>query len=201
MNAIDEIYALYVDDDKSHIIYVGRAACRFKRLTKHLQESKNGTSKKCVGIRRLLEDGHTVNVLLLELVDLCNCHGDEEDVWITNIRGAGCDTLLNGKAGDTERHMFISDETWETTPWDADAFKSGWEKGLVGCPASKVGKFINGILFVRTGWSELYFIHPVFGKHECFGFVWEKKVEKAILMMTKDSFDYNKMVDAYKKRI
>ena len=105
MNTVEEIYALYVNDDQAHIIYVGRAVCRFKRLKQHLGESVKGTSKKCRGIRQLLEDGHKVNVLLLEVVDLSVGVSSAEQLWIDNIQGAGCDTLLNGKAGDVDRLM------------------------------------------------------------------------------------------------
>ena len=195
MQKIEQIYALYVDDDQAHIIYVGRAVCRFKRLKQHLAESVRGASKKCRGIRQLLEGGHTVNTLLLETVDLSLAPSDAEDTWITNIEGAGCDTLLNGKRGDRDR-LFVEDAT--LCEWEPEAFGKGWERGLMGVPTGKWGKFINGILFVRTGRSKLYFVHPVYGKVDCLGFGWGTMIEKAIDFMNPKTDLHKKMVSDFK---
>lgn len=184
------IYGLYCDDMDDTIIYVGRAKNPEKRLKQHLNEAKTGASKKCAGLRELLEDGFDINVKVLEEVDTTDV-SDAESLWITNIEGAG-GVLLNGKAGDVDRIVYIPTGK-SGTPWTPEAFEAQWEKGMMGGTTTEFGLYVNGIAFYRTGKTKLRFVHPVYGKHECHGFLWDSMIKRACAYFTEGTVENKRM--------
>ena len=180
----ESIYALFAEPYDDIPVYVGRTKGTLKaRLSKHLSESKKGSSKKCRGIRQLLDEGFDIGIMLLQTVDV-STPSSAEDLWITNIQGRGIE-LLNSQAGDSDRHQFIPDPDYVSVPWSVDLLNElEWSKDYIACGKGEWGATTKGVSFYRKGFSKLRFVHAAMGKVDVAGYVWERKLEKVVELLT-----------------
>lgn len=192
----ENIYYLYPDDLKDLKIYIGRTIQTLpQRLSKHLSESKTGTSKKCCGLRAIQAEGCKINIGLIDVVDHTEA-GKREDLEISNAIGSGL-TLLNSVAACPDLYSIdVDDLDGEKTVWTVELFlNANWVKG--GCRA-KTGEWfatIGGVEWYRVGWSKMRFHHSVWGQWKIGGMSREILLKNAVAYFTQGTPQRKNMIE------
>lgn len=156
---IEHIYALHAGDV---IFYTGRSNDLKRRYGEHIRSADpEGTLKERV-IHQLLQDGHKIELRILESGTAEQLQG-KEDEYIINLRAEG-HPLTNDRAGDSP--LLIFEPSGEPViPWSVELFENAdWKKDD---PKAKSGEWcawIKGVQFFRVGKSKLRMWHPEFGE-------------------------------------
>lgn len=145
------IYGLTDPRDKNHVRYVGKTKNLPGRLAGHLKDAKRGiVNHKCKWIRKLLEDGVTPCISILDVASL-DTWVDSEMRWISILRSEGHKLTNATDGGEGMCGHVPSEETRRRMSAAVSGEKHpNWGKQRSATTRAKVGAAHRGRKVQRT---------------------------------------------------